>query len=492
MSARDDRDFERTVRTAFARLAPAPGHGTLERTMAAVAETPQRRGIAAWAARGNGWAWAAVTGALVAGVAAGIAIGVSLAPSVPPGSSDTPSPVGSSVGVATPAPAPSSPGPTPPAVAPEGYERIDLPDPAPGVFSSTGPVGVVAFDGGYVAAGYLDAHCASDIYETPPGCAEALEEVASPQTGLVWLSADGRSWELLDHQPSLEGARIFHLATDGRVLVATGVIVQPGELHPVVWVSDDGRDWELVDSEGPVPGHVVGTANGFIGAMPADAGPQFLASDDGRAWQPLTDAGDAGPGEVMGMAVGRDGTTVLAVGVTYVYTDDRTELLSITATSWLSHDGLAWERGQENDGHEGAWMSAATQTDDGWVAVGLDQTTEDEPSDEMAAWTSPDGLAWTRIPRSSIDLATIGYADQVAWTGSSLVATGSVAGEGGSGMRVWLSADGSSWQAMEDEPGLVGGIVTRLLALDGLVMGVGSRSTDPDHSIGVVWLIAPD
>jgi hypothetical protein len=47
-------------------------------------------------------------------------------------------------------------------------------------------------------------------------------------------------------------------------------------------------------------------------------------------------------------------------------------------------------------------------------------------------------------------------------------------------------------RAVEDEPALDGAIVTRLLALDGLVMGVGGRSTDPDHTIGVVWLIAPD
>jgi hypothetical protein len=426
---------------------------------------------------------------VIAGIAAGVFIGNSqMAPiaTPQPASGEVPS---SEVG-ATPSVAPPSGDVAQPPVLPGTWERLDLPDPAPGVFSSARASDVVAFDGGYVAVGSFAASCVSDIHEPPPGCEAALEALPTAEAAAVWLSDDARTWALLPLQATFEGATMEHAATDGSRIVASGFLREPSARVPIVWVSDDGVSWEAVAQGDGLPEHLVWTESGFIGARATDDGPQFVASDDGRSWRPLTNPGEHGPGEVMGMSVGLDGTTVVAVGLTYEYADDG-ELLTITGTSWLSREGMTWERAPANEGHEGAWMSGAAETDTGWVAVGLDQTVDVEPADEMAVWTSPDGMMWTRAPTSAIGPASDGYADEVVWTGEQLVATGSVSGEGGSVIAFWLSRDGSTWDAVEGQAALAEGTPDRLVAFDGWTLAVGVRFTASDHMVGVVWIASP-
>lgn len=495
MNAHDAAELEEALRAEMARLAPKPPPSLLDRTLAAVEATPQRRRLTpAWTAPSGGWRFATASIVIAGGVAVGIAIGSSVTAIFVdwPGSPPAPPSVAASD---TPALTASPPTPTPPSepprpIAPETWERIDLPDPAPGVFSSGRPTDVVAFDGGFVAVGSLGASCVSDIHEPPPDCATALDVLPSTTSALVWLSDDGRTWELLPFQAALEGASMQHVATDGSRIVASGFLEDPNLRLPAIWVSDDGSSWELVEADGVLPEQIVSTTTGFVGVRPTDEGPQFLASDDGRSWLPTTAPGDLGAGETMGMALGIDGTTVVAVGVAYEYSNDG-ELLTITGASWLSRDGRTWERGAENEGHEGAWISSAAQTDAGWVAVGLDQTVEAEPADEMAAWTSPDGLSWTRVPTSSIERAFDGAATQVAWTGDRLVATGTVSSEGGSSVAAWLSTDGTSWSAVTGQPALDDGTPDRLVAMDGWTLAVGVRFAGPDHMLGVVWLASP-
>jgi hypothetical protein len=426
---------------------------------------------------------------VIAGIAAGIFIGNS---PMPP-SATSPSPSGgvpSTEVDATPSVAPPSGDVAQPPVLPGTWERLDLPDPAPGVFSSARASDVVAFDGGYVAVGSFAASCVSDIHEPPPGCEAALEALPTAEAAAVWLSDDARTWALLPLQATFEGAMMEHAATDGSRIVVSGFLIEPSARVPIVWVSDDGASWEVVAHGEGLPEQLVWTESGFIGARATDDGPQFVASDDGRSWRPLTNPGEHGPGEVMGMSVGLDGTTVVAVGLTYEYADDG-ELLTITSTSWLRREGMTWERAPANEGHEGAWMSAAAETDTGWVAVGLDQTTDDEPSDEVAVWTSPDGLRWTRVGSGSIPMAPYGGSDHVVWTGEEIVATGTVAGEQGSVIAFWLSRDGTSWDAVEGQAALDEGTPDRLVAFDGWALAVGVRFTASDHTVGVVWIASP-
>jgi hypothetical protein len=493
MNAPRGPELESALRRSLAQLAPAVRPPMLDRTLAAVAETPQRRGaVSRMIAWRSAWTWGAASVVVVAGIVAGVIIGNSTPAFVGDGSgSSLASPTSSatatlgSTGTPEPSTAPTQP------VPPGTWEGMDLPDPAPGVFATTRASDVVAFDGGYVAIGGYEAGCISDIHEPPAGCDAALAALPATASAVVWRSDDAREWDSLPYQASFEGATMDHGATDGVRIVATGFVLDPNARRPVAWVSDDARTWERVGPGGSLPEQLVSTEVGFVGVRPTDDGPQFVASDDGRSWRPLSTPGEHGPGEVMGMSVGIDGTTVVAFGATYEYSDDGTDLLRIIGTSWLSQDGLTWQRAPANDGHEGAWMSAAAESDTGWVAVGLDQTPDVEPADEMAVWTSPDGLTWTRVPTPSIARAFDGYADAVAWTGEHLVATGSVTGEGGSVVAFWLSRDGMNWDIVEGQQPLANGSPDRLIALDGWILASGVRFAGPDHMVGVIWLGSP-
>jgi hypothetical protein len=476
MNAQREPDLEDALRTQLPALAPSPSAGILNRSLAAVAKTPQRRSPAmARAAWGSPWRWAAASVAVAAGIVVGVVIGTSTpSPSPPPGASVVPFPSIDPSGQ----------------VGPLTWERLDLPDPAPGVFSFSQPSDVVAFDGGYVAVGSVDASCSSDIAEAPPGCDAALNALPATQSAAVWRSDDGRAWELLPYDPAFDSARMRHAATDGSRIVVSGVVLSLNEfqpVRPVIWVSNDGRGWELIETDGPVPDWLVSTDGGFVGVRSTDDGLEFLASDDGRSWRATTQAGDQGAGEVMGMTVGHDGRTVVVVGYSP----------RIVATSWVSRDGETWERAPDDE-DEGTWMSAAAETDAGWVAVGLDQLDETIGTENypvMAAWTSPDGIAWTRVPSSSIDLVTeadSSDAMDVAWTGGVLVASGEAFFDGPQAVAAfWLSSDGTSWDAVTGQPALDDGRPHRLVAFEDLTMALGVRAESTHHLRGVVWLVSP-
>jgi hypothetical protein len=423
--------------------------------------------------------------AIVGVVAAAIILGLALGNSAPRSNGELPAASGGQPSGASAPPSTSSPLAAPtdetgPPIAAGSWERIDLSDMAPGTFSGTVANDVVEFKGTYVAVGRFYAECSSDIYETPPGCEAVIQTLPTTWSAMVWVSEDGRTWTQLPHRDAFERGWMRYAATDGERIVVTGVLDdRRGVRSPAVWVSNDGRDWQLIEGEEFVPEQIVATNEGFIGVRPTDESrsPQFVASEDGSSWRALTDPGDLGPGPVLGLAVGRDGVTVLAVGSTYEFPGNGES--KITATNWFSRDQVTWERGPTNAGHVAAEMIAATETDAGWVAVGVGQ------GSAMAVWSSPEGLSWTRGEDVA---APYGGPDDVAWTGEQIVATGTVGGESSSVLAFWLSPDGSTWEIDVPDTANGAGTPERIVAFDDAVVTVGTRSTDPDHWIGVVWI----
>ncbi|HEX7197540.1 MAG TPA: hypothetical protein VF364_12000, partial [Candidatus Limnocylindria bacterium] len=396
-------DLERDLRAALDELAPAPDPGTLSTVTRRIAATPQRAvGTRQWPPTWRAMALAA------AGVVAGVGVGLSVARLI----DESPSVSGPASTADAHASAHVTLRPSasrPPAAAHDrdaDWERLDLPDPAPGVFGGGTPGDIIEFGDAFVIVGSARGHCASDIHAPPDNCSINLAALTSEdvyQAAAAWVSDDGRRWELIASD-SFDGGQMRHAATDGHRIVATGALLDPlgTERGAALWVSPDGRTWEMVTSDGPVPEHVAWTAHGWIGvrntqALEAgryvDAGPQFLRSDDGISWQITAEPDETGQGRVEDLAADPAGTTVIAVGYEEAVNEEGA-LDSSTAVVWRTLDGQVWERAPDQETFmigppSITYMFGVTATASGWVALGIAANSGDYDS---GAWTSADGL----------------------------------------------------------------------------------------------------
>jgi hypothetical protein len=215
--------------------------------------------------------------------------------------------------------------------------------------------------------------------------------------GAIWTSPDGAAWL---RAPDLSGVRAIEIAGVARLgdlLVAIG--------HEEVG-SDDGVVREL----------------------------RTWTSADGRTWRSVTPVTSAPwDGYTSGLTAGED-DSVVAWG--YVRNGDHFRPASLRST-----DGLFWVVGGhglriEGWARDGVWDM--TSGDGRLVAVGHGLEGEaGSPPPSDAAWTSPDGLAWTPAALAP-DTATGGLF-AVARDGDRLVALG----RSDVDTTTWLSADGT-------------------------------------------------
>ena len=112
--------------------------------------------------------------------------------------------------------------------------------------------------------------------------------------------------------------------------------------------------------------------------------PSILTSADGVAWATV-DLGDVGsPGYLDDLVAFPGGYAAVGGGGGADGTD---------AVALVSADGLAWRAAKDRD-LKGTTMAGVTAWADGLFAVGCAGTDLCKPS----GFTSPDGLAWTRVP----------------------------------------------------------------------------------------------
>ncbi len=346
------------------------------------------------------------------------------------------------------------------------------------------------------AAGLGDANAVhlAAVVDGPPGYV-AVGGVSRPDGGgtvaAVWTSPDGRSWQRVAHDdevfgtaeqpPSAAGTAGFTAMTDVTVahgqLVAVGVSENPaGHLQPAAWISDDGHHWtRSAELGGPQPGDlqllaVSGHDQGLVAVgswrpgLADESSVAVAASSDGRSWRlvPIEETIEgfrASPWQQMS-AVVAGGPGLVAVGCA-----DRPEPgVSVqdaagegwVAAVWTSTDEATWRRVPHDEavfGGPGApWMRGVAVGGPGLVAVGSVSAGFDEPGPRTipAVWTSPDGLAWTRIPAP--ELSADGEVEllDVAQTRAGLIAVGSVDVGGPDVGEVlqaaaWRSEDGERW-----------------------------------------------
>ncbi|MCP3974282.1 MAG: hypothetical protein GY720_07300 [bacterium] len=201
------------------------------------------------------------------------------------------------------------------------------------------------------------------------------------------------------------------------------------------------------------------------------------------------------------IAVAAAAVVLLIVGGPLLLITSR-DSTTLTASS-VALESLEWSRIAHDEavfgGEDGAQMASVTAGGPGYVAVGV---TGDGVGDGMGArnaavWTSPDGIAWTRVPHDEAVFGGEGDQEMVSVTagGPGLVAVGYRFDEpdrSGVYPGVWTSVDGITWSAvpLQEEDGDMASVAT---GGPGLV-AVGQEGwsaavwTSPD---GTTWTRVP-
>lgn len=476
------------LRAALRLAAPEPPSQLLEQVLRATDGMTQRTPW--WRARWLSAAGAIAATAIVAAVVMiafgqrdrGVPASPSPLPSLP---AATPEPTARPTPERT-----SEPTPTPVAIVPPSvfadWERIDMPDPAPGVYGGGTPVDVVAFGGGYVAVGSINAACCADGDPTT-------------DSGVVWLSNDGRSWELADPQASMEHSWITGLFVDGERLFAFGAVASHTDeefvyaFRPAIWTSDDGRAWTAVDGaptlvdDTPRSYMVVGHGpGGFVAAITEGAlGDEhigFWSSADGVSWQ---HEGGPLPGRAASIAIRDDGKAV-AVGTREPepYPDGSHRS---SATVWVRSPDGSWSSGTAlTDGR----LDSATTWRGGFAVTGNVETrrTDGTFASGSSVWTSTDGSTWEEHPLPVGESESV---DLVFGVDGALVVIGSQIEDGMADAMILVSTDAVSWGRVADSPAFSdfnNGIYGLVETSDGL-LGVGHRwNSELGHPVPQVWI----
>jgi hypothetical protein len=371
-------------------------------------------------------------------------------------------PVGSSSPTESATPPPSAPA----AGAYANWERIDLPNAAPGVYGGGLPSDVAAFGNGYIAVGTINASCCAD-------------GDPSMNSGLIWTSKDDRTWAVDAKISAFEHASLRRVLVAGSRLMVVGSHAEPvpggqGVAIPTIWTSPDGVAWTRVG--GRLPDLVAQGGPGFVGFYRAQgqaAGrnpPFFMQSVDGTTW-----ASASGPvaGWVQDLIATPKGGA-LAVG----WMDGPLAAdggPTSDAMAWHSTNGLVWTgptkmaRGAGANS-VGAGASAVVVGGPGYLAVGSDDQ-------QPALWSSPDGRTWRQEVIGTLEGAL----------GGLFVVPGGFLIKGDAG--VWFSSDGLAWGSRISPP--PGDIATLIPTSHG-VLAVGYRG-DP-ATIGplpAAWVASP-
>jgi hypothetical protein len=280
--------------------------------------------------------------------------------------------------------------------------------------------------------------------------------------------------------------------------------------NPVVWFSGAGRDWKRVpDAEAEFAGvdvvWLVGAPGGFVaagtarptsnGSSPAPTWPEgaqracgggawwsvgpcrLWFSADGLSWRELNTGSLFANAGVVGIAGGPKGVVVIGFP---------TGFQPVTASVWYSADGSDWRTVALSAPMQYAGTEGVAAGPNGFEIVGMPEVTDIANSILPAAWSSPDGLAWTRAT-----MATDYQRDQAKWLGSVFIGPAGMVAVYGGGLESvgvqWQSADGSSWQW--SLPG-----VTPLIADGGRILG--QRFADANFTLsqslnGIDWTPVP-
>jgi hypothetical protein len=311
----------------------------------------------------------------------------------------------------------------------------------------------------------------------------------------LWRSADGVAWQRVTTMPPTAdahgGADIE--AAEGHLIIAgwqsvTGVdgvrnfaYVSPPIAAPTVtlppWIA---REFLGGAPRGSVQA-VAPTASGFVAAAgsicdPPDTEPStcqasiWTATADG-AWsrvpdQPGLDVSLSGPFNgpdpgAFDVAAGPDGMVAIGNALDPA-ASGRAASSVVGAAVWSSPDGRTWRRVEIGTSPADTHLAGIAADARGYVIVGWVDDYRNSPADihgRAAAWTSSDGVSWTRAADTAAmdigpcwdgsETAFCGGMHAVSATGGGFVAVGYVRTATSPGGRprpaAWRSPDGLTW-----------------------------------------------
>ena len=325
----------------------------------------------------------------------------------------------------------------------------------------------------------------ADVAGLPNGGFASVGYSPPDWTPVAWTSPNGDAWSI--HTMGTTGFTFpVALATgaDGTV-VAVG---RAGQL-PVAWTSVDGVTWKqhrvaMLGGTGVAERMttVVAARHGFLAG--GSAGPElferharFWTSADGSEWRPVPDDPAAfANAEVR--AITRLGDGFVAVGVV------GTAQQHSGAVAWTSPDGLIWTRVDDPAFVGGIAVAVVAAPFGGLVAVGSDLDRR-----EAVAWTSADGQHWTRAPTEPSRQWPGGYAwmTDVVSIGASVIAIGDDQGLQRGTATSWVSRDGTRWDRARSAPVQEGAEFYAITPGGPGVVVVGAFGA-PDSYVPDVWL----
>lgn len=304
---------------------------------------------------------------------------------------------------------------------------------------------------------------------------------ASPEPGANGSGTPSWTWrQVADGGAFGQGSPRVVATTPSGLIVALGRWDDPDDPRPSspslrAWFSADGTDWFPARTPGGLDGAPSSIAVGpdaSVATVPGIGSPgSVLRSDTGVAWQTVSDDGLKGARPQAVIAVPDGFLLAGAHGA-----EDR-----LRPAIWTSPDGLAWTRVATQD--VAGSFDGVTRLPDGTLVATVREASSQGPGG-WSAWTSPDGVTWS-LSDDAFGAADIDWlVGPVAGSGAAHVVALAPSSDAGT---LWSTVDGKAWTPADG-----------VSILDGVVGSTGSGLLIADatgfqaSADGIAWTAQPE
>jgi hypothetical protein len=338
--------------------------------------------------------------------------------------------------------------------------------------------------------------------------------------GAVFASADGVAWQAIPMSHGVEPANastITGIAAGPGGYLAIGSVCCAPE-RSAVWRSIDGLAWQRLELLGDFdptrisPWSLVAVPDGWVvlGETQPQLGAELLFSADGQEWESVLVL-EGGLHRSAASDLVRVADGVLVVGT--VEGEDG----SYDGGIWHSPDGRRWERRAVDDdvmaGDGEVQLTSVVAHTGGLIVNGIEGTAEQrrqceellgmvasigpppgkQPDSEATScmsgdertWTSRDGTAWQVVERPGGEVVPIEFRVMVA-AGPGLVVLGETSAPASPDTALFTSADGLSWEMLDDGQPMRGDMAIALVARGRELIAITER-WDGTTSTLLVW-----